>query len=351
MTQNLNVRQTVLEALEQWGYSVSNAEYADINLENGDTIELQRDQRSVLVDSHIYNIRDDEDFDIVLEAANLLNNGFFFHTQVMASDDSVSVTAGFDYSDRDDLRFRLLKALILVDEFPRTFRNALKVVRSGDTINVGPIWDEVKRINLVTALKVMAGKTVLYIHGFASSGKASTAARLRELLPATKVLSPDLPVNPDEAIAMLRDIIDKEKVDLVIGTSMGGMFANLLDRVPRILINPSFHVSKNMRKKIGTVQFLKERGDGATEFEVTEQLCNAYEALERKQFEDFDNRDTGETFALFGSKDDVVDCREEYIRYYGDAYTFVPCGHRLSEEALVADLVPAMTELVGRNRL
>ena len=68
---------------------------------------------------------------------------------------------------------------------------------------------------------MMAGKTVLYCHGFASSGQSGTVARLREVMPNAKVIAPDLPIHPQEAIDLLHHVCQQEQPDLIIGTSMG----------------------------------------------------------------------------------------------------------------------------------
>ena len=39
--------------------------------------------------------------------------------------------------------------------------------------------------------ELMAGKTVLYVHGFASSGQSGTVERLRTVLPEARVVAPD----------------------------------------------------------------------------------------------------------------------------------------------------------------
>ena len=75
--------------------------------------------------------------------------------------------------------------------------------------------------------ELMAGKVVLYCHGFASSGQSGTVTRLREVMPQAKVIAPDLPIHPAEAIALLHDICKQEKPALIIGTSMGGMYAEI----------------------------------------------------------------------------------------------------------------------------
>ena len=66
-----------------------------------------------------------------------------------------------------------------------------------------------------------------------------------------RVIAPDLPIDPDEALAMLRDLVATERPDIVIGTSMGGMFAQQLYDCRKILVNPAFHVSRTMRRQIG----------------------------------------------------------------------------------------------------
>ena len=40
---------------------------------------------------------------------------------------------------------------------------------------------------------LMADKTVLYVHGFASSGQSGTVARLRQVLPHARVIAPPRP--------------------------------------------------------------------------------------------------------------------------------------------------------------
>ena len=66
---------------------------------------------------------------------------------------------------------------------------------------------------------------IIYFHGFASSGATGTAETLRRLLPEVEVISPDIPIDPTEALPYLRNLCEQEKPDLIIGTSMGAMYA------------------------------------------------------------------------------------------------------------------------------
>ena len=98
---------------------------------------------------------------------------------------------------------------------------------------------------------------ILYIHGLSSSGSSSTAKNLRMFCPNYEILSPDLPILPDEALDMLRSLCKKEHPNIIIGTSMGGMFAGQLRGYRKILVNPAFHVSEFMRTQIGVHEFRK----------------------------------------------------------------------------------------------
>ena len=54
---------------------------------------------------------------------------------------------------------------------------------------------------------LMAGKKILYVHGFASSGQNGSVRTLRLLMPQATVLAPDLPAEPFEAMELLRNMI------------------------------------------------------------------------------------------------------------------------------------------------
>lgn len=191
-------------------------------------------------------------------------------------------------------------------------------------------------------------KTILYIHGLSSSGASGTARHLQALLPDIRVIAPDLPIDPDEALAMLRDLVATERPDIVIGTSMGGMFAQQLYDCKKIIVNPAFHVSRTMRKQIGICPFLNPRKDGATTYTITSALCDRYEETERRQFDGVTDEAVEKTWALFGAHDTVVNCREEYLQHYRNCTTF-DGEHRLRYENIRDVLVPLIISITGNQ--
>ena len=93
---------------------------------------------------------------------------------------------------------------------------------------------------------LMEGKKIMYVHGFASSARSGTVGRLREMLPNANVVAFDLPVDPHEAIALLHRKQEEEQPDLIVGTSMGGMYAEQLRGTDRILVNPAVQIADTM---------------------------------------------------------------------------------------------------------
>lgn len=183
---------------------------------------------------------------------------------------------------------------------------------------------------------------IIYLHGLSSSGNSNTARKLRELLPDDNVITPDLPVYPDETLALLGELRHTYKPDdtIVIGTSMGAMYAQQMTYYKRILVNPAFHVSELLRENEGrTLPFFSERKDGAKEFQVTTELCEAFEDMEANQFNGADGE--MDIIALFGNKDDVVNCKSEYLEYY-TLYHIFAGGHRMTDEIIEKTLIPVI---------
>lgn len=166
-------------------------------------------------------------------------------------------------------------------------------------------------------------KKVLFIHGLASSGAYKTANTLRTLLRPCAVVAPDVPIEPGAALSMLQDICRTECPDLVVGLSLGGFWALQLRGFRKILINPDLHPSRLLRTKIGEMKYLSPRRDGALSFEITEQICVGYEALEAVEFEGLDADEIALTDGLFASDDEMVRCGPEFAeRYPGRAHPY-----------------------------
>ena len=97
---------------------------------------------------------------------------------------------------------------------------------------------------------------ILYIHGFASCGDSNKTRLLKEHF--KDVLSPDIPVDPDEAISFLQKFILDNEISLLIGSSLGGFYAAYFAQrfqLKTILLNPSTQPFVTLAPYVGTNTF------------------------------------------------------------------------------------------------
>lgn len=184
---------------------------------------------------------------------------------------------------------------------------------------------------------------IIYLHGLASSGRSGTAKRLRELLPDDNVVTPDIPVNPIKALQLLLSLAGEYQAGdtIVIGTSMGAMYASQMKGYRRILVNPAFHVSDTLKRNRGNrLQFFSRREDGCEYFEVSDSLIQEFEEMEAN-LAYVDDVAPKSVIGLFGDSDEVCNCLDEYRSRYCYWLSFKG-GHRLNEDVIMNTLLPAI---------
>ena len=131
------------------------------------------------------------------------------------------------------------------------------------------------------------------------------------------------------------------KNTIVIGTSMGAMYASQMKGYRRILVNPAFHVSDLLKKNKGErLQFFSEREDGSEYFEVSEILIQEFEEMEANLFS-IDDVVPESVIGLFGDKDEVCNCLEKYRENYSYWSSFNG-SHRLTEDVITNTLLPVI---------
>lgn len=199
--------------------------------------------------------------------------------------------------------------------------------------------------------EIMKGKKILYVHGFSSSGQSGTVIKIREMLPGATVVAPDLPLHPSEAIELLHHTCDAEQPDLIIGTSMGGMYAEMLYGYDRILVNPAFQMGDTMLKHgmLGKNTFLNPRQDGVQEFIVTKALVEEYKEITAKCFAGVTGEESRDrVYGLFGDEDPVVHTRDLFSQHYRNAISFHG-EHRMNDKILLHSVLPVVQWIDDRQ--
>ena len=190
-------------------------------------------------------------------------------------------------------------------------------------------------------MDLFKGKKVLYVHGFASSGQSGTVTRIREVLTQATVIAPDIPIHPEEAITLLNNVCTTEKPDLIIGTSMGGMYAEMLRGYDRILVNPALRMGDTMKEHgmIGAQHFQNPRQDGVQDFIVTKALVKEYKDITDRCFDGIDDEEQHRVWGLFGDEDTTVNTYDLFREHYPQAVRFHG-EHRMNDNSFMHSVVP-----------
>ena len=196
-------------------------------------------------------------------------------------------------------------------------------------------------------------KKILYLHGFASSGSSGTVELLRSeywrkrKTDKVVVVAPDIPVDPAEALPALKALAAREQPALVVGTSMGALYAQQLRGFERICVNPFFEMSKLYSiVSVGRHKWLSVRQNGETTFQITKEIIAHFQEMEAHQFDGIDEVDQIFCHGLFGDADEIsAQARPIFDRYYpGMAQTFEG-GHRMNDDIAHKVLFPLIDSL------
>ncbi|MBQ7742842.1 MAG: hypothetical protein IJT90_07980 [Bacteroidaceae bacterium] len=188
---------------------------------------------------------------------------------------------------------------------------------------------------------------IMYFHGFASSGASGTVQLLRQMLPKVEVVAPDIPVDPAEALPFLKQLCKQEQPDLVIGTSMGGMYAHQMRDFKRVCVNPALNMSKLSKVlRTGEHQFLNRRKDNQKTFRITRDIIQHFNQMERLQFKDLTPEQQQTCWGLFGINDPTVNTYDLFHKHYPQAIRFEG-EHRLNDKVLRHAVLPLIKEILG----
>lgn len=192
---------------------------------------------------------------------------------------------------------------------------------------------------------------VLYLHGFASAGSSGTALHLRNTLYeyGIPVLSPDIPTSPAAALPFLQQLVAQHQPDLIVATSMGALYAELLHGTPRILVNPSFCMARLLTfRGLGKRQaFRNKREDNAKDFMVDKQMVAEFKEVEKGLFAKA-KQEKDIVWGLFGNKDKNVNCQPDFKKHYGtDHFRVFEGEHFLNDAILKREVFPIVKQILN----
>jgi hypothetical protein len=193
-------------------------------------------------------------------------------------------------------------------------------------------------------------KVIIYLHGFGSSGQSGTVKHLRKIFPQCNVLAPDIPVNPAEAIPFLKKLCEENKPDIIIGTSMGGMYAMQMYHYKRICVNPALRMSELTDiLKPGTFKYFQPTLTGETHFTITDDTIQQFREMEAHMFDGVNDENSQCCWGFFGDEDKTVNCRKEFEEHFAHTVRTFHGGHRMNNKILDEDILPFVENLLAGN--
>ena len=192
-------------------------------------------------------------------------------------------------------------------------------------------------------------KKILFLHGFFASGQRVPALALCESFTGrAEVLTPDLPMHPKEAIEFIRELIDHEEPDLLVGNSCGSFYAQMIAPIvgiPALLGNPHFKMTEFLKQRIGEHQYKSPRKDGKQNFVIDEALIEEFAEMEAIQFNNCNPDFKDRIWGLFGGQDTLAHFEPLFLQHYNRSFHF-PGGHTPTAEEVRTWYVPLAEKLL-----
>ena len=192
-------------------------------------------------------------------------------------------------------------------------------------------------------------KKILFLHGFFASGSCIPAIALHEAFEGRiRVITPDLPIHPKEALMFIHQLCDKEKPDLLVGNSNGSFLAQIIAPIvgiPALLGNPHLEMTEFLKPRIGEHQYKSPRMDGKQDFVIDEALISEFEELQKEQFKNVSPYWKDKIWGIFGEQDSLAHYKPLFLKYYTNAYSF-PGGHTPTAEEVKTWYVPLIENML-----
>ncbi|MCQ2244055.1 MAG: hypothetical protein MJZ32_07335 [Bacteroidaceae bacterium] len=169
-------------------------------------------------------------------------------------------------------------------------------------------------------------KKLLYIHGYNGSPEGSSCRLFRKYMPQEEWQVIGMDYTQDDCALALREIretIEREGIDLVVGSSLGGFLTLLTTGIERIVINPCYLPSVEL-PKLGPHNGLPA---------PSKEMIATYAAFE-PQLKTFSDEERYLITGYFADDDELLGDRyaDMFIEDVRGCYG-IPGGHHVCEEA------------------
>lgn len=125
---------------------------------------------------------------------------------------------------------------------------------------------------------------MMYLHGFMSGANGAKQRQLqRRYKGRYRVIAPELTANPIESLEIINDLIEDEKPEIIIGSSLGGWMAIECNsgNADVIVINPSLRPQNSISRWRDQEQtYFCKRLDGVQTYTLTQDVLDLYKGYD-----------------------------------------------------------------------
>ena len=122
---------------------------------------------------------------------------------------------------------------------------------------------------------------MMYIHGFRSGANGSKREQLQNHFEGKyRVIAPEVDADPETSLCKINDIIEREKPQIIVGTSLGGWMTLMCDSgdASLVVVNPCFDPKDTLGLwKNVDLEYFCPRLDGVQTYRLTDEILNKYD--------------------------------------------------------------------------
>ena len=190
---------------------------------------------------------------------------------------------------------------------------------------------------------------ILFLHGFFASGSCIPAQALKQAFAGkAEVLTPDLTLHPREALTFITSLCERERPNVLVGNSNGSFLGQIVAsrlRIPALLGNPHFEMTRFLSERIGAHEYKSPRADGRLHFVIDQPLIDEFADIQAHQWDDCRPEMTDRIWGLFGENDLLAHFEPLFLQHYVHAYHF-PGAHTPTAEEVREYYVPLVEKLI-----
>ena len=192
---------------------------------------------------------------------------------------------------------------------------------------------------------------LLFLHGFFASGTYTTAQALTEGLKGrARVISPDLPLHPGEALDLIHRLCLQHHPAAIVGNSNGAFLAQIAASrlgLPALLGNPHLEMTLFLTPRLGPHEYKAPRADGRQHFVIDQPLIDEFARLQQHQWDYDSSANRDRIWGLFGTSDTLAHYEPLFLEHYTHAFHF-PGAHTPTPDEVLRYYVPLVVQLIDR---